>query len=389
VVVTLSALAFFTFVGMLNPVLPVFIERGLGGGGVAIGAQVAAFSLAAIAIRPVIGPLGDRAGRKVLMLSGAALSAVTSLLLGTVESIAALLMLRALTGIGEAALFVGAATLIADLSPPHRRAESASYFSLAVFAGLGLGPLVGEGVLGNDRFDRAFTVAAVFAAVSGVIALAAPSGRPAQLPLRDRATKASRSLHRRLVHPAAMGPGLVLASGIAALTTFFVFVPTYVDDIGLSGASGVFLLYAVVSLVFRAGFATLPERLGLGRSATIALTAQAVAGGMAALWSSPFGLYASTLLMALGGAFLYPSLMAAAVSTAPDTERSEVISSFTMFFEVGAVAGGLILGPLVALSDERSAFLGGAVFAAAGLVVLRRLVLRRLTTLPPLPSDCG
>jgi len=42
-------------------------------------------------------------------------------------------------GLGEAALFVAAATLIADLSPPHRRAEAASYFSVAVYGGIGLG----------------------------------------------------------------------------------------------------------------------------------------------------------------------------------------------------------------------------------------------------------
>jgi MFS family permease len=383
VVVTLSTFAFFMFVGMLNPVLPVFIERGLGGGGVAIGAQVAAFSLAAIAIRPVIGPVGDRAGRRVLMLAGAAVSAVSSLALVAVDSIGALLVLRAFTGIGEAALFVGAATLIADLSPPHRRAESASYFSLAVFAGLGLGPLVGEGVLGDDLFDRTFTLAAIFAVFSGVIALAAPAGRPAPGVVHQ-----PEPTRRRWLHPAAVGPGLVLACGIAALTTFFVFVPTYVDDVGLSGASGVFLVYSVVSLVVRAGFATLPERLGLARSATIALTLQGVGGVLAALWASGTGLYIGTVFVAVGGAFLYPSLMAAAVAHVPDNERSQVISGFTMFFEVGAVVGGLVMGPVVALNDERSAFMGGAAFAAVGLVMLRRLVLRPTMCDRPVLTDC-
>lgn len=382
-VVTLSTFAFFLFVGMLNPVLPVFIERGLGGGGVAIGAQVAAFSLAAIAIRPVIGPVGDRAGRRVLMLSGAALSAASSLALVAVDSIAALLVLRAFTGMGEAALFVGAATLIADLSPPHRRAESASYFSVALFAGLGLGPLVGEGVLGDDLFDRTFTVAAAFAVLSGVIALAAPAGRP----LRQAPTPQT-PRPRRWMHPGAVGPGLVLACGIAALTAFFVFVPTYVDDVGLSGASGVFMVYSAVSLVMRAGFATVPERLGLARSATVALTLQGVAGVVTALWTSGTGLYTGTVLMAVGGAFLYPSLMAAATAHVADDERSQVVSSFTMFFEVGAVVGGLVLGPMVALHDERSAFMGGAVFAALGLVMLRRLVIRPVRSPQPALTDC-
>lgn len=388
VVVTLSTFAFFVFVGMMNPVLPLFIERGLGGGGVAIGAQVAAFSLAAIVIRPVIGPVGDRAGRRVLMLVGSAIAAGSTLALVVADSLVVLLGLRALTGVGEAALFVGAATLIADLSPPHRRAESASYFSVAVFAGLGIGPVVGEALLGADRFDRTFVVATAFALVAGVIAISAPQGRPSSTAAAsDRPTL---SAWRRLVHPAAVGPGVVLASGVAALTTFFIFVPTYVDDLGMGGASGVFLAYSVISLAIRIGFATLPERLGVARSAGLALALLAVGGAAAALWASPTGLYAGTVLMAVGGAFLYPSLMAAAVAAVADTERSQVISSFTMFFEVGAMVGGLVLGPVVALTDERAAFLGGAGFAVTGLVVLSRWVLRRATpSSPTVLTDCG
>ena len=50
-------------------------------------------------------------------------------------------------------LFVGAATSISDLAPPGRGAEAASYFSVAVFGGLGIGPVISESVIGSDRFD--------------------------------------------------------------------------------------------------------------------------------------------------------------------------------------------------------------------------------------------
>ena len=65
-----------------------------------------------------------------------------------------MLALRGVMGIGEAAVFVGAATLVADLSPRDRRAEGASYFSVAVFGGIGIGPIVGEALLGDDNFAR-------------------------------------------------------------------------------------------------------------------------------------------------------------------------------------------------------------------------------------------
>ena len=60
-------------------------------------------------------------------------------------------------------VFVGAATLIADMSPRARRAEGASYFSVAVFGGIGIGPIIGEAVLADDNFERAFVIAGTFA----------------------------------------------------------------------------------------------------------------------------------------------------------------------------------------------------------------------------------
>ena len=87
-----------------------------------------------------------------------------------------LLPLRALMGAGEGALFVGAATLVNDLAPAHRRAEAASYFSAAVFLGIGLGPIIGEQLIGEASFDRGLVVAGLFtlaaAAASGMLVAA-------------------------------------------------------------------------------------------------------------------------------------------------------------------------------------------------------------------------
>src|SRR5919112_914537 len=72
----------------------------------------------------------------------------------------ALVLLRVLTGVGEAAVFVGAATAVQDLAPPSRRGEAASYFSVAVYGGLALGPALGEAVLDGAGSDAAWLVSA-------------------------------------------------------------------------------------------------------------------------------------------------------------------------------------------------------------------------------------
>ena len=44
-------------------------------------------------------------------------------------------------------MFVGVATAAQDLAPDHRRGEAASYFSVALYGGLALGPLIGEALV--------------------------------------------------------------------------------------------------------------------------------------------------------------------------------------------------------------------------------------------------
>jgi MFS family permease len=89
----------------------------------------------------------------------------------------------------------------------------------------------------------------------------------------------------------------------------------------------------------------------------------------------PAGVYLGTIVLSIGTALLYPSLMAFAVNSASAVDRTRVLATFTMFFEVGTVAGGLLLGPVARLFGDQGAFAGGAAMAVVGLFVLRHLLL--------------
>jgi MFS family permease len=86
-----------------------------------------AFSLSAFFLRPWAGGLGDRWGRRPLMVLGAAVFTASVLGYGTASSPQALAGLRLLTGAGEAFFFVGALAAVADLAPPQRRGEARAW----------------------------------------------------------------------------------------------------------------------------------------------------------------------------------------------------------------------------------------------------------------------
>ena len=65
-----------------------------------------------------------------------------------------LILLRVVTGFGEAGFFVGAATMITDLAPVERRGEAVSYWSVAVYGGLSFGPVLGGVLCGATTHGR-------------------------------------------------------------------------------------------------------------------------------------------------------------------------------------------------------------------------------------------
>ena len=376
-VVTFAGLAFFMYIGTLLPLIPLYIEGPLGGGEFGVGLNVAVFAVAAVCARPTIGRLANRFGRRAVMVAGATVAGLGGIGMSQSTHLAPLLGFRALTGFGEAAMFVGAATLIADLSPRHRRAEGASYFSVAVFTGLGLGPVLGEWLLDDVRFERTFVAGGLFAIAAGAVSILAPSFVVSPDEQTGRAVDGDgveRTGIWRYVHPAAVLPGSVLALGVGGLTTFFLFVPEYSRDLGLGSSGGLFLVYALTSLLIRIFGATLPERLGPRRMVTVALLAFAV--GLAALGAFPsvWVLWASAALIGIGAAFNYPSLNALTVNRVSDEDRAAAISSFTMFFEIGSAISGLAIGALGEVVGKQHAFFGGVGLVLAGLWVLRTYV---------------
>jgi MFS family permease len=375
VVVTLTTFVFFVYIGILIPIIPLFIEGPLGGGEFAIGLTVAVFAVAAISVRPLVGRIADRFGRRVLMIGGALMAAGGGALSGHADALWQLLGLRAVMGIGEAAVFVGAATLIADLSPRDRRAESASYFSVAVFAGLGVGPILGEWLLGDDRFVRAFLAASLFALASAALACFAPARVESPTDEHVDATPAIDPDGKRpLIHPAAVMPGLVLACGVAGFATFGAFIPEYSRSVGLAASGGLFAVYALVSLLVRIFGAKLPDRLGPRRAVTIALGNLVIGLGILAAFPTVPALWVASAFVGLGVAFNYPSLMALTINRASDQDRAAAVSSFTMFFEVGSAVGGLVIGAFAQLVGKQIGFLGGVVSCLIGLWLLRTKV---------------
>ena len=362
VILVTATFAVFAAVGAIIPVLPRYVTGPLGGGGAGVGLVVGAFFVAALCSRPFAGRLGDERGRRLVIAGGAAVMAVSVAAFPLAPNVAALALLRLVQGAGEAAFYVGVASAVTDLVPAARRGEAVSYFSAALYAGLALGPLMGEAVLSHGSYGWVWATAAALAA------LAAGAG----LVLReaDRPWPAGASARARLLHPAAIVPGSAFGLATFGYAAFAAFMPLYARTLGLSGSGAVFGCYAGLTLAGRVLGARLPDRLGAARTARAGMVLMAVGMAVLGTWRSPAGLWTGTVVFAAGNAFLFPALLSLTLAVAPERERGAVVGTVIAFFDIGQGAGALLLGPLAAAAGYPVLFLTGAAGAAAGLVVL-------------------
>ena len=362
--VTLAALAYFTADGILIPAVPRYTHGPLGGGDVAVGLVVGAFSASAFFLRPWAGGLGDRWGRRPLMVGGAGVFAVSVLGYGLAPGPAGLAGLRLLTGAGEACFFMGMLAAVADLAPAERRGEAMSLASLSLYGGIGLGPLLGEAAIDRLGYGAAWVLAAAAGLLAAAIALRVPDTRPGVPGPEPGGGAAGR---RRLVHRAGLRPGLLLAAGIAGMAGFLAFVPLYAPEVGMGGSRMVLLLFAGIVVGIRSLGARIPDRLGPARATRAALALSAAGLAAMGVWQAPAGLVAGTAVFAVGVALLTPAVLTLAVEAAAPGERGAVLGTTSAFLDVALGLGPATLGLVAAAAGRPGAFLAGAAVAAAGL----------------------
>ena len=367
VTVVAAGLAYFLSLGMLLPVVPRYVDGPLDGSELAVGVVVGGFAAGAVAIRPLAGRLGDRRGRRILVVAGALIVAVAVLGHHLAQGIVPMFLVRVLGGFGEAAFFVGAGTMVTDLAPLSRRGEAISYWSIAVYGGLAFGPSLGEWLLDGDRFGLVWTVSAGLALLAALIGLATtetvrPHAHDPEVPPTP------------LIHRAALPPGLVLFLGIVGMAGFFAFVPLYVDELGMEDSSGVFLLYGCTVLAVRILGARIPDRIGPLRAGSFATVASAVGMLVVAAAGSSVGLHVGTFVFALGMSLLYPAVLTLALTGVPERERGAAVGTVSSFFDLSQGLGAALLGIAVGLAGHRGAFVTAAAFSLLGLALLRSRV---------------
>ncbi len=341
-------------VGAVLPVLPRYVHGPLDAGNVAVGVVIGSYAITGLLLRPVAGRLADRRGRKPTVLVGSILVAVSGFLYLLPLGVGGLIAARLVLGAGEGTVFTAGSAWIVDLAPPDRRGRVIGLYGLAVWAGLSVGPLIGELLLHASGYTLVWIFAGAAPLLGAAVAL--------RLPDPFRPDPSAEHEHHPLIAREAVRPGAALALASIGYAAVAAFVVLHLDARGVGHGATVFGAFATMVVLTRLVGGDLPDRVGPARVAVVAALAEALGLATIALAHSLPVALAGALAMGAAFSLLYPSLSLIVVAQVPENRRGAALGTFTAFFDAGVGLGAPLAGAAAAITSYEGAFLFAACF---------------------------
>ncbi|MFZ5816588.1 MAG: MFS transporter [Bacillota bacterium] len=360
---------------MVMPFMPLFLEEELG---VAVGVAAWAGLLGAVnsmgmaVTAPLWGALGDRFGRKVMMLRAGLFLALAYLLMSLVTGPYELLGVRVM--IGMLTGFIPTATaLVGTTTPQAHLGKALATVATASPAGTILGPLFGGLFADLVGMRSTMLLSAVMVAVATLLVLLAVRERfsPAVRPQGSLLGEVGEVLRNRAFAAVLVTTVLLMAS-LAAMEP--VLVPYIKGLLGPGApnwlAGAIYALPGIGFLLAASWWAARAERAGYVTTVTLGLLLGALLILPQALVSTGWAMGGLRLSAGLALAAVSPGLSALITQVVPRSQRGRAFglnqSALSLGAMLGPLAGGLVgdgLGPVYVFPLTALTLLAGAGWA--------------------------
>ncbi|WP_299511174.1 multidrug efflux MFS transporter NorA [uncultured Rummeliibacillus sp.] len=212
----------FLGIGLVIPILPTIMNEFKISGSV-VGYLTAAFALTQLIVSPFAGKAADRFGRKIMIVLGLFIFALSELLFAVGQSIEVLFLSRILGGISGAFIMPAVTAFIADITTFETRSKALGYMSAAISTGFIIGPGIG-GFLAEFGTRIPFFAAAILGCVAGFLSLVALKEPIRQQNVNESTETEKTNSLRKLLMPIFLIPfSLIFISsfGLASFESFF------------------------------------------------------------------------------------------------------------------------------------------------------------------------
>ncbi|HEY0277058.1 MAG TPA: MFS transporter [Solirubrobacterales bacterium] len=351
--------------GAAAPLLARYAIDDLGATAGTVGLLVGSSSVVAIVLRPVLGGFADRYGlRRVSVIGGVSMS-VGLIVLMLAASVATGTAGRLVSGLSSAAANTALMAWVIALVPTEQRGRALGIFGVSVWAGLALGPQLGQSLVALGGYHALWIGCGVLGLGCAACAMGAgaprievEAGDPPRHPLH---------LLKLVARPGAAS--LIAWSGEGLIVTFLVVTleGRGLPSDGIASAVSVFTVFAISVIAARLALAGSVDRFGAAPVAAAALFAVGLGLGTLALAQGFATAAGGAVLLGLGFAPLFPALALLATERLNPDERGSGIGVFSSFMDAGMAVGSILGGVMVAAIGAGGTF---GIVAAAQLLAL-------------------
>jgi MFS family permease len=156
---------------LMFPFLTLYVTQKFGVGMTEVGVIFAIFSVSSLAGSFLGGALTDKLGRRALLLFGLVFSSLSALAMGLVTKIGAFYGLAAIVGLLASTGGPAQQAMVADLLPPHQRAQGYGLLRVAANLAIAIGPMIG-GLLATYSFLWLFIGDAIGSLLTAILVYA-------------------------------------------------------------------------------------------------------------------------------------------------------------------------------------------------------------------------
>lgn len=390
ILLSLTIFLGYTHVGLLGATLPLYITAN-GGSPFVAGLVLAGFSIMSFGLRPLVGYSVDRWSTPQILTMGTVLLGACSAAF-LLPSMVVLAIANTVRGLGWAALNTAGYTAVGLVSPPNRRAETSSYYNVAISVATAASPALALWLIAPPfkSFPAVFALGAIAAF------LAAAAGHSIHPPSAPNRPAASRPGPPGLRLGAFIDRGVLLASVLLLALTVtngaaISFLPLYARDLGIENPGIYFILSGAVSILFRVAFGRYLDRGSRGAWILAAFSLLAV--GMLVLRSAPdlTILVAGGMVYSLGNSLASTILLALALDLADPHRPGAAMATYSASYQIGHALGAPAAGALIQLAGFGGMYLGATACAVLGigLTVANWGTLARRSSIVPAVATSG
>ncbi len=327
---------------MIIPELPDFLKS-IGGNDINVGWIIGAFTIIAMVSRPFSGKLTDSIGRMPVMIFGAGIAFITTILYSVWTTVLGFFVLRAIHGMSTGFKPTATAAYLADIVPVSRRGEAMGIMGMLGSAGMAAGPILGSFLKENYGFNMMFITSGVISLLSVLIFF----GMKETLPKKNRqpfSFKLLKITKKDFFEPDVLIPSIILLFNVASWGVVITLIPDFSDYLGVKN-KGIFFSYVLLaSMLIRIFAGKLSDNYGRKIVVQTGMLLLIIAMTTIGASNSINMLYTGGFLYGIARGIYAPASYAWITDLSTTATRGRAFATMYILFELGITLGAIISG---------------------------------------------